>query len=102
VHADACIELEANRYSVPWRLIGETVTVLVNEQVRILQAGQEVAIHTRLAGQRRASIQREHLIGVVGSEPLPRPQKGQLPSPAADPELLRPLQEYEAVTGGAW
>jgi len=102
VHADACIELEANRYSVPWRLIGETVTVLVNEQVRILHAGQEVAIHTRLAGQRRASIQREHLIGVVGSEPLPRPQKGQLPSPAADPELLRPLQEYEAVTGGAW
>ena len=26
VHADACIELETNRYSVPWRLIGETVT----------------------------------------------------------------------------
>ena len=24
VHADACIELDTNRYSVPWRLIGET------------------------------------------------------------------------------
>jgi len=32
VHADACVELETNRYSVPWRLIGETVTVLVNAQ----------------------------------------------------------------------
>src|SRR4029453_9564430 len=26
VHADACVELETNRYSVPWRLIGESVT----------------------------------------------------------------------------
>lgn len=102
VHADACIELETNRYSVPWRLIGETVTVLVNEQVRVLHAGQEVAVHTRLAGQRRASVQREHLIGVVGSQSRPRPQEGQIPAPAADAELLRPLREYEAVTGGAW
>src|SRR5207249_3185488 len=64
VHSDACVELETNRYSVPWRLIGETVTVLVNEQVRVLHAGQGVAVHTRLAGQRRASIQREHLLGL--------------------------------------
>lgn len=27
IHADACIELETNRYSVPWRLIGESVSV---------------------------------------------------------------------------
>lgn len=101
VHADACIELETNRYSVPWRLIGETVSVLVNEQVRIVHAGQEVAIHTRLAGQRRASIQREHLIGIVGTEPRPRSSAVDPPS-AAPPELLRSLHEYEAVTGGAW
>jgi transposase len=98
VHADACIELETNRYSVPWRLIGEMVSVLVNEQVRVMHAGQEVAVHTRLAGQRRNSIQREHLIGIVGSEPRPRPAQA---LPAA-PELLRSLHEYEAVTGGAW
>jgi hypothetical protein len=101
VHADACIELETNRYSVPWRLIGEAVTVLVNEQVRVLHAGEEVAMHTRLAGQRRNSIHREHLIGIVGSEPRPRPHVAETP-PAAPAELLRPLQEYEAVTGGAW
>jgi hypothetical protein len=57
-------------------------------------------VHTRLAGQRRNSIHREHLIGIVGSEPRPRPQVAQA-APAA-PELLRPLQEYEAVTGGAF
>lgn len=101
VHADACIEVETNRYSVPWRLIGEAVTVLVNEQVRVVHAGQEVAVHTRLGGQRRNSIHREHLIGIVGSEPRPRPQVAQT-APAAPPELLRPLQEYEAVTGGAF
>ena len=45
-------------YSVPWRLIGRSakLTLLANEYVRILHAGQEVAIHTRFAGQRRASI----------------------------------------------
>jgi transposase len=101
VHADACIELETNRYSVPWRLIGETVTVLVNDQVRALHAGQEVAVHTRLAGQRRASIQREHLIGIVGSDPRPRPRTVEI-APTASPELLRSLHEYEALTGGAF
>ncbi len=98
VHADACIELETNRYSVPWRLIGETVTVLVNEQVRVLHAGQDVAVHARLTGQRRASIHREHLLGIVGTEPRPHPANV---LPAA-PELLRPLHEYEALAGGAW
>jgi transposase len=101
VHADACIELETNRYSVPWRLIGEAVTVLVNEQVRIVHAGQEVAVHARLAGQRRASIHREHLLGIVGGAVRPQPSPVDALS-TAWPELLRPLQEYEALTGGAW
>jgi transposase len=101
VHSDACIELETNRYSVPWRLIGETLTVLVDDQVRLLHAGKEVAAHVRLVGHRRASLQREHLLGIVGTEPRPRPGAGESLLPAL-PELLRPLREYEAVTGGAW
>lgn len=98
VHADACVEIETNRYSVPWRLIGETVTVQVTEHVRVLYAGDEVALHTRLVGQRRASIHREHLLGIVGSERRPQPATVQPDSP----ELLRPLAEYEALAGGAW
>jgi len=100
VHADACVELETNRYSVPWPLIGEAVTVLVDDQVRVLHGGQEVAVHHRLAGQRRASIHRQHLMGVVGAEPRPKPQAPE--APAIAPSLLRPLHEYEALTGGAW
>ena len=101
VHSDACIELETNRYSVPWQLIGETVSVLVGDQVRILHAGKEVAVHDRLTGQRRSSIQRHHLLGIVGSDPRPQPV---LPHPptTAPAELLRSLAEYEAVTGGGW
>lgn len=101
VHADACIELETNRYSVPWRLIGETVSVLVNDHVRIVYAGQEVAVHQRLVGQRCASIHRQHLLGIVGTEPRPQPNANPVFA-AAPPALLRPLQEYEALTGGAW
>ena len=99
VHTDACIELETNRYSVPWRLIGESVSILVSEQVQILHAGREVAVHPRLAGQRRASLHREHLIGIVGAEPPPKANDSPV---AVPPALLRSLQEYEAVAGGAW
>ena len=99
VHSDACVEIETNRYSVPWRLIGESVTVLVGEQVRIHRAGQEVAVHSRLAGQRRASLHREHLLGVVGADGRSYRRK---PEANEEPALLRPLHEYESVTGGGW
>jgi transposase len=95
VHSDACVEIETNRYSVPWRLIGETVTVLLGEQVRVLHAGVEVATHGRLTGQRRSSLQREHLLGIVGAAHL-------APTAPGSPPLLRPLHEYEHAAGGAW
>ena len=100
VHADACIEIETNRYSVPWQLIGETVTVLVDAQVRVLHAGNEVAAHIRLTGQRRSSLQRDHLVGIVSRDPRAAPATPDVSSTAG--ELQRPLTEYEAVTGGAW
>jgi len=105
VHADACIELDTNRYSVPWRLIGETVTVLVSErQVRVLYAGQEVACHAQSSLRRVSIIERAHLVGIVGAQFagmswLPRTP---VPPPSIAPELLRPLEQYEAMFGGGW
>ena len=105
VHSDACIELDTNRYSVPWKLIGESVTVVVAErQVRVLYAGQEVACHAQSPLRRTTVIERTHLIGIVGAHLagvswLPRTAPPPVPIPA---ELLRPLQEYERVLGGAW
>lgn len=105
VHSDACIELDTNRYSVPWKLIGESVTVVVAErQVRVLYAGQEVACHAQSPLRRATVIERGHLIGIVGAHlagvnwlPTAAP-----PPPAIPAELLRPLQEYERALGGAW
>jgi hypothetical protein len=111
VHSDACIELDTNRYSVPWKLIGESVTVVVAErQVRVLYAGQEIACHAQNAGRRMTVIERTHLAGIVGANLvgvswLARPPAdGSLTTlPAAMPaELLRPLAEYERALGGRW
>ncbi len=105
VHTDACIELDTNRYSVPWRLIGEAVTVVVAErQVRVLYAGQEVACHAQSPLRRASVIDRRHLAGIVGGQYagvswLPRTPP---PPPAIPAELLRPLEQYEAALGGAW
>ncbi|MBL0428873.1 IS21 family transposase [Ramlibacter alkalitolerans] len=107
VHSDACVELDTNRYSVPWRLIGESVTVSVADgQVRIHYAGQEVASHAQSVLRRQTLIERTHLAGIVGAHLagaawLPRQTERPASSPPA-PELLRPLQEYERVLGGAW
>jgi hypothetical protein len=105
VHTDACIELDTNRYSVPWKLIGESVTVIVAErQVRVLYAGQEVACHAQSPLRRATVIDRRHLAGIVGANMagvswLPRTTPPPPPVPA---ELLRPLAQYEAALGGAW
>ena len=103
VHSDACVELDTNRYSVPWRLIGESVSLLVADAaVRVFYAGQEVACHAQSMGRRGTLIQRSHLAGIVGADrlgvvALPR----EAPPASVPPALLRPLLEYEAALEGA-
>lgn len=105
VHADSCVEVDTNHYSVPWRLIGETVTVhIADEHLQVRRAGVEVACHALSIGRRQRVIDPAHLAGVVGA-----PTKGRAASnapSAADrssaPVLLRPLAEYEAIAGGGW
>ncbi len=95
VHSDACVEIDTNRYSVPWRLIGEAVTAVVDEaHVCIEHAGSMVARHSRHPGRRQTIIDRLHLAGIVGFPSLRAPKE-----PAA---LQRPLAEYELVVGGRW
>lgn len=96
VHKEACVEVDTNRYSVPWRLIGEQTQVLVDHgQVKIFHAGTLVAEHGEISGRRGCSLQPEHLKGVVRlSDPTQ--------AVAVRSELLRPLAEYEQVAGGGW
>lgn len=102
VHTDACIELDTNRYSVPWKLIGEQVSVVVaDREVQVLYAGQEVARHAQSPLRRSSVIERSHLAGIVGSQFVGSTRLA--PPPAAAPaELQRDLVEYEALVGGAW
>jgi len=91
VQSDACVEVDTNAYSVPWRLIGEMVRVEVTaDHVRVIYAGNEVARHPYSAGRRQRILDRQHLIGVVGVSPRPAPVRA----------LLRPLSQY-ALAGGA-
>ena len=105
VHADGCVEVDTNHYSVPWRLIGETVTVhIVDESLRVRRAGIEVARHALGVGRRQRVIDPAHLAGAVGA-PAEGGAANHAP-PAADrsstPVLLRPLADYEAIAGGGW
>lgn len=107
VGPDCAVELDTNAYSVPWRLIGERVRVLVTaETVRITHAGVEVACHRRSAGRRGRIVERAHFDGVAGAagRAIRAEAETALDASAAVPTaaLLRPLSEYEAVAGGAW
>lgn len=102
VHSDSGVEVDTNHYSVPWRLIGETVTVQIrDDQVRILHAGAEIARHWVAAGRRQRVVEPAHLVGIVRA-----PGGGRTPTVPAvlvpTPALLRPLTEYEVAAGGGW
>jgi transposase len=98
VSSECTIELDANSYSVPWRLIGERVTVGASGgRVTIHHDGLEVAAHAEVAGRKQRVIDPVHLHGAAGlARPSPAPASG--PAPA----LLRPLAEYELAVGGGW
>jgi len=104
VGSDCMVEIDGNAYSVPWRLIGESVLVTVTDaSLRIHHAGCEVAVHAALSGRRQRAIDPAHYAGVAGvivrstvSPSVPEPS-------AAEPSsLLRPLGEYETLLGGGF
>jgi Glycosyl transferase family 41 len=98
------VEIDSNAYSVPWRLIGDSVLVTVTDTaVRIRHAGREVAVHATLSGHRQRAIDPAQYAGVAGANgryaatpPLPS-------VPATAPaSLVRDLGEYEALLGGGF
>jgi hypothetical protein len=103
VQADCVIEVDSNAYSVPWRLIGETVRVVIaGDLLRISHAGREVAVHHRRTGRFERVVDPVHFDGVVGFGATARLATVPTPEPIGADELLRPLLEYERVVGGRW
>jgi hypothetical protein len=62
VQADCVIGVDGNAYSVPWRLIGESVRVVIaGDQLRISHAGREVAVHLNLQTHHDLKMARRNL-----------------------------------------
>jgi transposase len=98
VQADCAIEVDGNAYSVPWRLIGERVRVVITgNQLRVSHAGLDVAVHERRLGRFERVVDPAHFAGVAGFG-----GKVTATRPADEPALLRPLLEYERIVDGAW
>jgi hypothetical protein len=65
-HSDACVELDTVRYGVQWRLIGNSITVVVaDHRVRISYACNEVTCHAQ-------SLTRRTSINVQSASWVPR------------------------------
>lgn len=103
---DCAIEVDTNSYSVPWRLIGERVSVTVAAgQVRVRYGRRVVAVHVVADGRRKRVIDRTHLDGIAGGKKEGCRGEHVAPSVPHDPPqsaLLRPLAEYEAAVGGSF
>ena len=66
VAEDWLVAIDANRYSVPWRLIGKTVEVVrVGASWQISHRGQVVAEHPVLAGRHQLQVDPAHGPGAV-------------------------------------
>ena len=97
VHADCAVTVDTNAYSVPWRLIGERVRVVVSGgRVRVHHGSGIVADHGVHDGRHGRIVERAHFEGVNAG---PRPAGD---AAAPEPELLRPLDEYASVAGGTF
>jgi transposase len=103
VHSDCVVEIDTNAYSVPWRLVGESVQVtLSGARVRIFHGGQLVAEHAEASGQHRRLTDPTHFVGVNGVGGSVRRPVAPETATMPPPELLRPLLEYEQLAGGRW
>lgn len=85
VHSDLCVEVDTNHYSVPWKHIGESVSVVLSKgQLIIHYAGKEIARHEQSTGRGARIIDAKHYDGLALPS-APRVLAG---------ELQRPLSDY--------
>lgn len=85
VQADCAVEIDGNAYSVPWRLIGETVRATITDgMVRIYHGRQEVAVHATCAGRWQRAIDPAHFQGVAGFRPIFDVRRGRRDLPVGD------------------
>jgi len=91
VTGDCRIELDTNRYSVPYKLVGQTVDVEVQcGEVIIHWRGKVVAEHLQREGRHQDIQDPKHVDGLVA----------RIFRKAQPNELARPLEDYADAAGG--
>ena len=112
VSKDCFVDVDTNRYSVPWAHIGKEVQVQVTESevIILLFDGTEIARHALCCGRHQRIEVKEHFKELVYQRDEDRlgsdksiqdviPEK----EAAQRGELERPLEEYEkAVSAWVW
>jgi len=100
---DAYVSYRANRYSVPWRVVGHEVWVReVDGQLEISRDGERLALHPLCPGRHQViTVAAHHQEMPTGS--TNRRGKAQIVLREGAPQVeVRPLSVYEALaTGGA-
>jgi transposase len=90
---DWLVSIDANRYSVPWRLIGQAVEVVrVGGTWQISHRGQVVAEHPVLPGRHQLSVHPEHGPGAVARNARKRFATAQSGPPTPPAELLHGVE----------
>jgi transposase len=103
VAKDCLVSFETNRYSVPFRFVGQPVEIQGEaDRVLIYHDGKLIVTHPRCEGRHRCQTDRAHYAGIYHRE-LPEIQALRYPHPSFDGEVqVRDLGFYESlVEGGA-
>ena len=96
--SDCLVDVDTNRYSVPWGHVGKRVRVQVTEtEVVIFHSDVEVARHALHAGRHQRVTREEHYRGILYREERGDKEFLEREAPRILPmdELARPLSEYE-------
>jgi len=102
VPPDFLVSFGGNRYSVPWRYVGETVEVQVRgSEVLFLLRGEPVACHSRLPGSGQCKLDPVHLQGLFRSpsERVPDQPPRFDPRWTGDEVTIRDLSIYDRIAG---
>ena len=103
VAKDCLVSFETNRYSVPFRFVGQPVEVMrEGERVMLYHRGELIATHPRCEERHRCITDRAHYAGIYRREPLAI-AAWRHPHPGFDTDVqVRDLGFYESlVEGGA-
>lgn len=94
VASDCFVDVDTVRYSVPHRLVRQSVEVLVgDEEVVIFDGPQIVARHARCDEPHRRVIDKTHFEGLCRVTTTDQVTTG---------DFARPLADYSDAAGGAW